>query len=43
VDVRIAHLDELALTMAYEAGKPLRDARVEAERAADTFDDSVLL
>src|ERR1700674_3029423 len=30
-------LDELALTMAYEAGKPLRDARAEAERAADTF------
>jgi len=32
-----ARLDELALTMAYEAGKPLRDARAEAERAADTF------
>lgn len=29
--------DDLALTMAYEAGKPLRDARAEAERAADTF------
>ena len=28
-------LDDLALTMAYEAGKPLRDARAEAERAAD--------
>jgi acyl-CoA reductase-like NAD-dependent aldehyde dehydrogenase len=32
-----ARLDDLALTMAYEAGKPLRDARAEAERAADTF------
>jgi len=32
-----SRLDELALTMAYEAGKPLRDARAEAERAADTF------
>src|SRR2546421_1668418 len=32
-----SHLDELALTMVYEAGKPLRDARAEAERAADTF------
>ncbi|HEY6407516.1 MAG TPA: aldehyde dehydrogenase family protein, partial [Ktedonobacteraceae bacterium] len=32
-----ARRDELALTMAYEAGKPLRDARAEAERAADTF------
>src|SRR5215469_13806823 len=30
-------IDDLALTMAYEAGKPLRDARAEAERAADTF------
>lgn len=30
-------LDDLALTMAYEAGKPLRDALAEAERAADTF------
>lgn len=29
--------DELALVMAYEAGKPLRDARAEVERAADTF------
>ncbi len=28
-------IDELALTMAYEAGKPLRDARAEAERAAE--------
>jgi acyl-CoA reductase-like NAD-dependent aldehyde dehydrogenase len=32
-----SRLDELAMTMAYEAGKPLRDARAEAERAADTF------
>lgn len=32
-----SRLDDLALTMAYEAGKPLRDARAEAERAADTF------
>jgi acyl-CoA reductase-like NAD-dependent aldehyde dehydrogenase len=32
-----SRLDELALTMAYEAGKPLRDARAEAERAVDTF------
>jgi len=32
-----ARREELALTMAYEAGKPLRDARAEAERAADTF------
>ncbi|MGZ3625921.1 MAG: aldehyde dehydrogenase family protein [Ktedonobacteraceae bacterium] len=30
-------IDDLALTMAYEAGKPLRDARAEADRAADTF------
>jgi acyl-CoA reductase-like NAD-dependent aldehyde dehydrogenase len=29
--------DELALVMACEAGKPLRDARAEIERAADTF------
>src|SRR5258708_9706487 len=28
---------DLALTMAYEAGKPLRDALAEVERAADTF------
>ena len=26
-------IDDLALTMAYEAGKPLRDARAEADRA----------
>jgi len=32
-----SRLDELAMTMAYEAGKPLRDAWAEAERAADTF------
>lgn len=32
-----ARRDELALTMAYEAGKPLREGRAEAERAADTF------
>src|SRR5439155_18106370 len=32
-----SRLDELALTMAYEAGKPLRVARAEAERAVDTF------
>src|SRR3989454_504615 len=32
-----SRIDELALTMAFEAGKPLRDARAEAERAADTF------
>lgn len=29
--------DDLALTMAYEAGKPLRDAYAEVDRAADTF------
>ncbi len=28
---------DLALTMAYEAGKPLRDALAEVDRAADTF------
>lgn len=33
----LSRLDELALTIAYEAGKPMRDARAEAERAADTF------
>ncbi|HVB75993.1 MAG TPA: aldehyde dehydrogenase family protein [Ktedonobacteraceae bacterium] len=32
-----SRVDDLALTMAYEAGKPLRDALAEAERAADTF------
>lgn len=32
-----ARQQELALTMAYEAGKPLRDALAEVERAADTF------
>lgn len=32
-----ARRDELALTMAYEAGKPLRDALAEVDRAADTF------
>ncbi len=32
-----AQRDELALIMAYEAGKPLREARAEVERAADTF------
>lgn len=32
-----SRLDELALTMAYEAGKPMRDAQAEAECAADTF------
>ncbi|GAC1393893.1 MAG: aldehyde dehydrogenase family protein [Ktedonobacteraceae bacterium] len=32
-----ARVDDLALTMAYEAGKPLRDALAETERAADTF------
>ncbi|HLI09405.1 MAG TPA: aldehyde dehydrogenase family protein [Ktedonobacteraceae bacterium] len=32
-----ARQHELALTMAYEAGKPLRDALAEVERAADTF------
>lgn len=30
-------VDDLALTMAHEAGKPLRDALAETERAADTF------
>jgi acyl-CoA reductase-like NAD-dependent aldehyde dehydrogenase len=29
--------EDLALTMAYEAGKPFRDALAEVERAADTF------
>lgn len=32
-----SRIDDLALTMAYEAGKPLRDARAEADRAVDTF------
>src|SRR5579859_2884210 len=32
-----SRVDDLALTMAYEAGKPLRDALAEADRAADTF------
>src|SRR5438309_6643857 len=32
-----ARQQELALTMAYEAGKPLRDALAEVDRAADTF------
>ncbi len=32
-----ARREELAMTMAYEAGKPIRDARAETDRAADTF------
>jgi len=32
-----SRIDDLARTMAYEAGKPLRDALAEADRAADTF------
>lgn len=32
-----ARRGDLALTMAYEAGKPLRDALAEVDRAADTF------
>jgi acyl-CoA reductase-like NAD-dependent aldehyde dehydrogenase len=32
-----ARQQELALTMAYEAGKPVRDALAEVDRAADTF------
>ncbi|MDQ6661381.1 MAG: aldehyde dehydrogenase family protein [Chloroflexota bacterium] len=33
----LSQRDDLAVTMAYEAGKPLREGRAEAERAADTF------
>jgi acyl-CoA reductase-like NAD-dependent aldehyde dehydrogenase len=32
-----AHADELALTIALEAGKPIKTARVEVDRAAFTF------
>lgn len=33
----VARREELARTLAAEAGKPLKDARIEAERAAMTF------
>ena len=33
----IARKDQIAITLAGEAGKPIRDARIETERAAMTF------